>query len=196
MVAEAVQQQNSAFVKQALALAMMREKSVVVRSTILELAMYHLGAATDELIDELLKSVEKYRIGACGDVYIIVPEQELDLLRRIDAEFLNTLCTTLLFSDEVDGNKWWNVVARAIENYIMLKISDMDWSPAKELLNRAIEAGFKIEIVHDEDTTEYRITAPTGDAVSVYHVKDPLDCRDVFLLRQLARYRFEHCQST
>jgi hypothetical protein len=197
-------QQNSApnvdiekLARQALVVAMMRERSNVVRSTELELAVvqtaYAIYNADDVDVDLVLKQLEKYAIKRPG-IYVVVPDDAVDVIKKLDEEFIEAMSAVLFFADEICETKdHWNILARTVEKYVTDKITDeydREWSAAKELLTRAADAGFNIEVKqHADGQIEYRITAPTGDSTSVYYTRA---CGD-FEALWYVKYRFKPC---
>ena len=185
--------------KKALALAMMREKSIVLDRFDLTLAMaelrYALGVDVDG--EAALRFVEeKYGVGeGVYAIYIIVPDEAVDdVVRRLDRDLVEAMRVVLLNIQE----EWRGVVARVLEAYATKKVReryDRNWSVARELLRRATEAGFSVEALKHGDEAVYRITAPTGESASVYY--HPNGCVHAYERDPLwfVEYRFKPCHS-
>jgi hypothetical protein len=153
----------------AAALAVLRQKSVVVRGAELYEALKDVARAYGvdphgaEVYGYIEEWLEKYRVYAGesqdDDIYVFVDYSKVK--KAADAEF-------------VAGIGDIRVIRRAYERYLHRELSacELAWSSALAALRLAERAGFKVEYRErlEEDGTgavKYTVVAPTGEAFGI-----------------------------
>ncbi len=176
----------------AVALAVLREKSAVVRYQGVREALEDLAKAygikvceeevtnycvySDEFAsieEKLYEYVARYRIvpaaeDSDADVLVIAPDSAFK-------DYVTEIVDPDLFDAAYIYSKCGEECKQLIENYLTLKFSKCleEWSAAKEALRRARDSGFQIETIYHLDReysgwVEYRIKAPTGEEFTIW----------------------------
>ncbi|MGC9050090.1 hypothetical protein [Pyrobaculum sp.] len=157
--------------KQAAALAVLRNQSVVIGGYEIKEALWDLLEAlrVDEDAvdyDDVVKALDRYRVYAGeesdSDIFIIA---NYDVKSIADSGFIRALLETS-----------YNVLEEAVEKYLsgMLSGCTTEWSSAREALRRSEDAGFEIYVTHEyinseyEGYIEYTVKAPTGEEFKIY----------------------------